>query len=373
MTESAVGRVRNAMSDGRELGDRLRALREAGISGKPVTQRVVANAFGKSVPLISSWEKGKALPSEKWLNAYARLFATPRSYAGGHPRVLALEGLQGEELKRFEAIFRELMDLRSPAGPEPPAARRGAAELATRPPSEGMWHFPDRSPITLVCARLAAESRGREAHTRPESPDYVELYAYADLDALMELYAHVCAANPDVTVNHRLADQVSQDDLTNHLVLLGGGARNPVTRRVTRLLDLPVARERGEGNDPAAGSFRVRAPNGRTTVFRSKLEGLGPDQRLIEDVAQFCRAPNPFNRKRSVTICDGTYSRGTYAAVRTLTDPRFRDRNRAYLHRRFGPEDTYSVLARVTLVAGEVITPDWTQDGTVLHEWSNAA
>ncbi|GAA3903315.1 helix-turn-helix domain-containing protein [Actinoplanes auranticolor] len=359
------------MMDGgkRRLGDRLRALREAGFHGEPVTQGVVARAFRKSVPLISSWEKGKAVPSEEWLHAYARLFAGTHPHGESHPRLPAAEDLHGEELDRFEQLRRELLELRDAAtSAASSAAQQGTDELTTLSPWEGMWHFADRSPITLVCARLPAELRAVRAPTSPESPDYVELYAYSDLDALIELYGHVCAANPGVPVHRKLADELDQSDVTNHLVLLGG-IDAPMARRVVKSLDLPVVRDR---DDPATGGFRVAGEDGRATVFRPELEGEAPDQRLVQDVAHFCRAPNPFNRMRSVTLCDGTSGRSTYAAVRTLTDPRFRDRNRAYLRRRYGPRDTYSVLARVTIVAGEVITPDWTQDGTVLHEWSSA-
>ena len=55
---------------------------------------------------------------------------------------------------------------------------------------------------------------------------------------------------------------------------------------------------------------------------------------LLEDVALFARAVNPFNRKRFVTICNGMYGRGTYGAVRALTDERFRDRNMEYIQAR---------------------------------------
>ncbi|MEU7902718.1 helix-turn-helix transcriptional regulator [Actinoplanes sp. NPDC049118] len=358
--------------DGKRLGARLRALRETGFANQPVTQGVVATALGRSVPLVSSWEKGKAQPSEEWLNAYARFFASPRSLADGHPRLLTRQDLRDDELDRFEDLFRELLQLRTATGPGLPPSRSSADELTTRSPWEGMWHFPDQSSITLVCARLPAKLRASETYTSPESPDYVELYAYSDLDALIELYGHVYAANPGVSVRRKLADELTQDDVTNHLVLMGGVDWNPMTRRVMQSLGLPVAQDRREGSDPDVGSFRVLDHDGNATVFPSRLEGDPPGQRLIEDVAQFCRAPNPFNRKRSVTICNGNYGRGTYAAVRTLTDPRFRDRNRAYIEQRYRPEDTYSILARASIVAGEVITPDWTLPGTVLHEWSNA-
>jgi transcriptional regulator with XRE-family HTH domain len=349
------------MDDRNRLGSRLRALREAGFGGGPVTQRVVAAAFGKSVPLVSSWEKGKAVPSPEWLNAYARFFATPRSYAGGQPRLLPVEDLRDEERDRFEQLLRELTHLRTAAEAGPAPAPGHDDEVTTHAPWEGLWHFADRAPITLACARLPTGS----GTTSPESPDYVELHAYSDLDALLELHGHVHAANPGVTVHRKLADELDQSDVTNHLVLLGGVDRNPMTRRVMTELHLPVTQD-------DAGSFRARGQKGGSTAFSPKLAGEPPHRQILEDVAHFCRAPNPFNRKRSVTICNGTYPRGTYAAVRTLTDPRFRDRNRAYAEQRYGREDTYSILARVLVVAGEVITPDWTHSGTVLHEWSAA-
>lgn len=328
---------------GRQLGERLRALREAGLGGRPVTQRVVASAFHRSVPLISSWEKGKALPSTDWLHAYARFFASSRSYADGRPRLLTPEDLRDEEQDRYEELLRELESLRAAAGVTTPPAPASAADL---------WHFADGSAITLVCARQAAVPR-----TSGDRPDHVTLAAYRDLDALFELYGHLRAANPGAPVHHRLADDLTPDDVTNHLVLLGDLDRDPMGRRVTDALHLPVTRE--------PGRFRVRGRGGHHTVHAARLTG----DTLVEDVAQFCRAPNPFDRTRSVTICNGGYGRGTYAAVRTLTDPRFRDRNRAHLERRYGPGDTYSILARADVVAGEVITPDWTRDGTVLHEW----
>jgi transcriptional regulator with XRE-family HTH domain len=350
---------------GEGLAVLLRRLRTDGFGAAPVRQKEIATALRVSVPLISSWENGNAAPTEERLAAYARFFATPRSLGDGHPVLLEVDDLTADERHRYEHLLRELTSLH-PAVAGPPLRD----DLVTRSPWEGLWHFADRSPITLVCARLPAELRANETYSSPESPDYVELYSYSDLDALMELYGHVYAANPGVRVNRKLADELTQDDVTNHLVLLGGVDWNPMTRRVMKALDLPVTQDKRVGDDPDVGSFRVK---GQQSVFRSTLENDGAHQRLTEDVAQFCRAPNPFNRKRSVTICNGNYGRGTYAAVRTLTDPRFRDRNRAYIEARYSPDDTYSILARATIVGGEVITPDWTLDGTVLHEWSNAA
>ena len=362
-----------ALDDG-ALGRQLRGLRETGIDGAPVTQRVLARALGVSTPLISSWETGKATPSVDRLDAIARFYATSRSLAGGHPRLIDSGTLTEAERQRFELLQHDLLALRAvAAGPPVPESPLNVIpdELRTGSPWEGFWHFPDRAPITLVCARLPTELRASEAYSSPESPDYAELYSYSDLDALMELYGHVYAANPGVAVTRRLADELAVEDLTSHLVLLGGVDWNVMTRRVMEALNLPVRQDKRADHDPDAGLFRVVGEDGTERVFRSTVEGDGPGRRLTMDVAQFCRAPNPFNRKRTVTICNGNFGQGTYAAVRVLTDPRFRDRNGTYLEQRYGPDDAYSILARVEIVDGKVLTPDWTVDGAVLHEWSN--
>jgi len=79
---------------------------------------------------------------------------------------------------------------------------------------------------------------------------------------------------------------------------------------------------------------------------------------------------SPFNRKRFVTICNGMYGRGTYGAVRALTDERFRDRNAEYLRDTFGDSEAFCILTRVPVQAVRTLTPDWTVPGTVLFKWS---
>jgi hypothetical protein len=90
---------------------------------------------------------------------------------------------------------------------------------------------------------------------------------------------------------------------------------------------------------------------------------------LREDVALFARAPNPYNKLRTVTICNGMYGAGSYGAVRALTDARFRDRNAKQLKDQFGDTDTYCVLTRVTVENSVALTPDWTLAENRLFVW----
>lgn len=353
----------------RALAARLRQLRAEGLPGTRVTQPLLANALGVSVPLISSWESlhNPALPPRHRLSDYAHFFATARSVDGRHSRLVA--DLTEDERTRRDELENELFRMHAAIAGTEADTVTDPAGIVTAPVEAGPWHFPDNAPITIVCAPLPAHLRADKRYTSPRSPDYIELYTYADLDALIELHGHIRAANPAALVNFRLADQVNRDHLTTHLVLLGGVDWNPLTREILEVLRVPVA-QRNRQDEPDQGAFVVT--DDAQQVFLPTLRNEDGEQLLVEDAAHFFRAANPFNRKRTVTICNGNYGRGVYGSVRTLTDARFRDRNADYLKRRFPAGAAFSILARVQVVAGEVVTPDWTQPGTVLHEWSEA-
>ena len=135
------------------------------------------------------------------------------------------------------------------------------------------------------------------------------------------------------------------------------------------LLQLPV-RQIGNWDEPEGAYFEVTEEDGRTVAHRALLGQADGRTILREDVALFARAVNPFNRKRTVSICNGMYGSGTYGAVRALTDARFRDRNADYIQQRFADAEAYCILSRVRVQNGHGLTPDWTQPETRLFEWS---
>jgi hypothetical protein len=202
-------------------------------------------------------------------------------------------------------------------------------------------------------------------------PDFIELYRYSDLDSLLELFGHLRATNPDGRVGYWAADQLTSDDYTGHLVSLGGVDWNQATSSVLHRLQLPV-RQVSDWSKEGGAYFEVTEEDGRKFAHRPQLDQSGGRQILREDVALFARAVSPFNQRRFVVICNGMYGRGTYGAVRALTDERFRDRNAQYLRESFGDSDTFCILSRVTVENGEALTPDWTVPDTVLFEWSRS-
>jgi transcriptional regulator with XRE-family HTH domain len=355
------------------LARRLRTLRLEEWSGVTVTQPQLAKALGVSVPSVSSWESphNPQPPPKARLVDYARFFATTRSLNGGRPKLVGDDELTADERGRREEREDMLLALRAEVDERPvsESASRFAPPLSESV-ATGPLHFTDARPVTIVCASLPRDRLERMPYTDPREPDYTELYTYTDLDALVELHGHVRAANPNIPVRIRSVTGLKRDDYTTHLILLGGVDWNALTRDLLRELAVPVAQETRE-DDLDGGSFEVIDGELRRS-FRPQLHDVGGRKELVEDVAHIFRVRNPYNWRRTVTIFNGMFGRGTYGAVRALTDASFRDRNAEYLDQRFPDGETFSILARVRIRGGEVLTPDLTVAETRLHEWPEA-
>lgn len=369
------------------LARRLRALREEHWPDKKVNQAQLAAALGGgarrpvSVPLISSWESRTSpkVPPASRIQDIATFFASPRSFDGQAGRVLSLQEMTPQELAARESLLEELLRLRGEALDVPDVAAPlvavpGTPQEIARSLRTGPYRYREGDIVTIVCAELPQEMLRRMPYTDVSDPDYIELYRYSELDSLFELHGHLRAANPTNRIHRRLAHELVPDDYTGHLISLGGVDWNLATISILDRLQLPV-RQVNEWDQPNGAYFEVEDADGRKIAHRPVLRAPGegePGERadLREDVALFARAVSPFNRKRFVTICNGMYGRGTYGAVRALTDERFRDRNMEYIQGRFGGSEAFCILTRVTVEHGRTLTPDWTLPETVLFEWS---
>lgn len=343
------------------LARRLRTMRTEGLAGQRLTQRELSDAIDASGPLISSWESltNPKPPPRSRLAAYATFFATERSVAQTPFRLLPTSQLTSEERTRREKLLQELTSLWNEVKGHSPDVS------VADPFARSHWRFPPDEDITIVSSALPSARLKSMPYSDPNAPDYVELYKFADLDALFELFGHLRAANPLNHVHVRTPAEVKTDDYTSHMVLLGGVDWNTITAELLDRLDVPV-RQLTREREAVAGGFKV---GGGEKLFAPVLRTVGDDKVLIEDVAHFFRAASPLNDKRTVTICNGTYARGTLGAVRALTDERFRDRNENYLHTRFAGERSFSVISRVKVVLGTAVTPDWSSPEDLLHEW----
>jgi hypothetical protein len=340
-----------------QLAQRLRQLRQ---SVPQLTQEGLAKALGAEKSLapatVSSWESLRVpkTPPASRIDAYGRFFCTARSVPPeGEPTLLSVDELTPDEKRAYEKLLAELGRLRSAAGGE---------SFDEEPTFNRTWNFPDAGRITFVCAELPEHEIGPFGN--PNNLNYTVLQRYADIDALMELHGHIRAENPTATVHFRTPDEVDSDDLTGHLVLLGGVVWNDMTRRLSAMAKLPVR----QIEDPDLHTGEIFAVEVKGKEHKFVPQWMDEDKTVLaSDVGLLARVPNPLSASRTLTICNGIHSRGVYGAVRTLTDAALRDGNERYIATNFGDGKSFSILMSVEVIKNQPITPDFNIPGTVLY------
>jgi hypothetical protein len=332
----------------------LRDLRESTWRDHVLTQAQLARAFSTEEPVaaatVSTWEsttKPKTPPPNR-LGAYARFFCTRRSLED-EPHMIAKDQLTPVELERFAQLEAELLELLN--------SDHGKVQ--------SIFQF-DAGPVIVICPDAPLDMRGPLADER--SVNFTKMQTYADLDALIEIYGHLRAENPTLEVFHRLASEVVSDDLSSHVILLGGITWNRVTRRFQSALSQIPIRQMAVDDLKGGDIFLVQESKGERS-FYPEYQDLGDGREVVKDIGYLARLQNPFRVNRTLTICNGIHGRGVLGAVRCLTDVRVREENEKYLADRF-PAGDFAMLLRVPVVANETLSPDLQDPDARLYEWA---
>jgi hypothetical protein len=208
----------------------------------------------------------------------------------------------------------------------------------------------------------------RGSLAKEDDPNFTKLQQYGDLDALVQLYGHVCAENPNLDVSHKLASEVVTDDYAGHVILLGGIGWNKAARRIGKYIGKIPVKQIDVTDLPGGDIFQVEAANGAKSFYYPESEEVGGRKELAADVAYIARLPNPFQFGRTLTICNGIHSRGVLGAVRCFTDPTVREHNEKYLADKF-LEGEFAILLRVRVVGNTILAPDLRDPTARLYEW----
>jgi hypothetical protein len=336
------------------LARALRRLRQTSWPSHVLTQSQLAKALsseGRVAPAtLSSWESATnpKTPSVARISAYARFFCTQRSLEGD-PHLIPEDQLTPGEHDRYRELKSELLEL---FNPKEPKQRRS-------------FQF-DAGPVIAICPNAPAALQGPLADVK--DPNFTKMRQYGDLDALIELYGHLRAENPTLDVFHRLASDVVSDDLARQVVLLGGIGWNGVTRRFQSAISQVPITQLAVDDLKGGDIFRVETRDG-VKSFYPEYEDLGYGEELIADVGYLARLRNPFKTNRTLTICNGVFSRGVFGAVRCLTDANVREENERYLAERF-PDEEFAILLRIPVVTNETLSPDLQNPDSRLYEWA---
>jgi transcriptional regulator with XRE-family HTH domain len=224
---------------------------------------------------------------------------------------------------------------------------------------------------------------GGVQYANPWHPNAIHSLWNGDMDAVIELHGHIRAENPGTDVRWLLDSEVQADDLTGgHVVILGSGL-NPGPGLpldfLRRRLNLPLFAQTSREDPEYGGSFVVTVDeDGRADIDGTRHQQFRPQflttdgERLLErgepvleyDVALLARATNPLNLAATVTIASGVFSRGTYGAVRALTDANLRGINEKYLSEHLDIT-SFWMLMHVPVFGGptgaQTLTPDLTR------------
>jgi hypothetical protein len=336
------------------LARALRVLRESTWPEHVLTQAQLAKALSSegrvAAATLSSWESATnpKTPSEARIGAYARFFCTGRSLEG-EPHLISEDQLTPDELDRFRELESELLEL---FHPDDRKARR-------------TFQF-DAGPVIMICPTAPTEVQGPLGDV--QDPNFTRLRQYGDLDALIELYGHLRAENPTLEVFHRLTSDVVSDDFSSHVILLGGIGWNKVTRRFQSAISQVPITQTAVDDLTGGDIFRVEISEFAES-FYPEYEDLGDGKELIADVGYIARLRNPFKVSRTLTICNGIFSRGVFGAVRCLTDASVREENEKYLADRF-PDGDFAMLLRVPVVENQTLSPDLQNPDALLYAWA---
>ena len=341
----------------RRLAERLRDLREQ----EHLTQKQLARALGGSITAVSMWEKpgSERLPPPPRLAAYARLFCTAKSFSAGPPRLLRDEELTAQERQKQAELYDELIALRERAQSTAAAATSG--ELPSAGPRSSIWHFSDGTAVSIVDSVAPdAPPYADEAHL-----NYSQYARFADLDALIDVFAQVKADNSESMIRPLSPSELTQDFALNHLVIVGGAAIREVSSQT------PWFAQKIEIVLPTA------KPTGETYVFECTVgeetrafESLYVGEVLTQDVGLIARIPHPIMPEKTVTVLSGITSRGVHGAALCFTDSHVRDENERYLQETFGDTDAFCVMMNVPVANNTALPTNLWVENVRVYEWS---
>jgi transcriptional regulator with XRE-family HTH domain len=342
---------------GRRLAERLRALRER----ERLTQKQLARILGGSEPLsiasVSLWEKpgSDRLPPSQRLDAYARLFCTSRSFDGDRPRLLPLDELTEQEREQATELYEELIALRERA-----AQSSNVPAVATGHRSS-IWHFDERTAVSIVDS-VAPDAPPYADQTHLQYSQYAR---FADLDALIAVFAQIKADNPVSMIRLLSPDELTKDFALNQLVIVGGAAWREVSKETpwfAQNIDivLPVAR-----------------PTGETYVFdctvgeeKRTFESLYVGGVLTQDIGLIARVPHPIMPEKTVTVLSGITSRGVHGATLCFTDWHLRYENERYLQETFTSTEAFCVLMNIPVANNMALPTNLWVENVRVYEWS---
>lgn len=222
-----------------------------------------------------------------------------------------------------------------------------------------VW-FGGTSPreVTIVCPELPPSYQPKYA--KDDSPEFVNLAHFGDLDALVEVLTLLPKLLPNTVVKYITSEEVQRKDKNGTLIVIGGPDFNTLTEMLLEDLSFP---------------FKYRQKSGETIFyevdtkqeFNIQKRGKG----ALNDYGLFARFPNPWNKSKAIIMIGGLQTFGVLGAVQAFAMSTIGKRNVKKVLRRCADPLHFATLVPVKVSAGQpsISTVDLKTFHT--HPWHN--
>ncbi len=227
--------------------------------------------------------------------------------------------------------------------------QRGSGESPIHSACRELWGLRADQSVTLVFPELPEHERPKFASA--SNPDHIRLHRFADLDSLFELKAFFTRQFPGISVQEFTWQDVPDSALIEDIIVVGGIAYNPFMADAMDRLDSPFRQLAAPAGEPDA------------LVARSSNEEYRPEHSaggsVTADFGFFAKAPNPFNRDRSMVLINGVLTHGVLGAAKCFSDLEAGPRNcESVLDTLDNRPPQFAVLVRVAVLANRVKVPE---------------
>jgi len=165
-----------------------------------------------------------------------------------------------------------------------------------------MWFPQSVDSIYIVCSPEPKETM----YQGNPVTDFSGIDRLEDRDALLAIHGYVCRAYPYSDVRVVSSQVVSDEVLSQNLIILGGPLRNSINERFSATVRSAVSY--------SSSYDRMHFPDG------SEAQSTVDDSKNQYDCGFFGMYLNPRGTGSRVVMCHGAYTFGTLGAARLLTD-----------------------------------------------------
>ncbi|MDD9823958.1 MAG: hypothetical protein OXU43_02130 [Gammaproteobacteria bacterium] len=220
-----------------------------------------------------------------------------------------------------------------------------------------IWSGSSRSQqTTIICPELPPSYQPKYA--KPDSPEFVNLARFGDLDALVEVLTLLPQLAPNMETKYVTAQELQQRDRQGNVIVIGGPDFNSFAKDLLDRQSFP---------------FTYRNQKKKIALYeRTTKKGfqLQKNRKYVtHDYGLFARFPNPLNRQNVVIMIGGLQTFGVLGSVHAFGMNSIGKKNVKRVMKHCSGTLQFAVLVPVNVSGGQSSKSDIDMSTFHLHPW----